>query len=251
MRHDDDRLPERIAQREEQFVDLFLIFGVEVAGRLVGQQYGGRVDQCAGDGYALLFAPRQFGGFMGQTVFHGQHPEQFGGPFFDFVPFASGDVARNTHVLERGKLGQQVVELEYEADLRVAEFRDVLVRQRMHGHAVDLDLAGSGPAQRAEDLQQRRFAGAARPDDRNDFPFVDRQVDSFEHFERTETFVYIFGFYHGFAVFAAVKRFHSAMTCAASRTSCTRRIEAPWRRHSQCSAEVPVSASSGVVSSVR
>ena len=57
VRHDDDRLPERIAQREEQFVDLFLIFGVEVAGRLVGQQYGGRVDQCASDGYALLFAP--------------------------------------------------------------------------------------------------------------------------------------------------------------------------------------------------
>ena len=109
---------------------------------------------------------------MGQTVFHGQHPEQFGGPFFDFVPFASGDVARNTHVLERGKLGQQVVELEYEADLRVAEFRNLFVRKHLYRRAVDHHFARSGAAQRTQDLQQRRFPCTARSYDGNHLAFV-------------------------------------------------------------------------------
>jgi len=47
---------------------------VEIAGRLVGEQQIGRVDQCAGDRHALLLAPRQLRGRIPLAVAETQEP---------------------------------------------------------------------------------------------------------------------------------------------------------------------------------
>ena len=56
MCDDDKSLVELAAQVEEKLVQFYRRFGVEVAGRLVGQDYSRVVDQRTGNGQALLLA---------------------------------------------------------------------------------------------------------------------------------------------------------------------------------------------------
>ena len=48
------------------------------------------------------------------------------------------------------------------------------------GLAVDADLAGSGPVEAADQVEQRRFAGARRTDDRDHLAALDVEVDGIE-----------------------------------------------------------------------
>ena len=50
-----------LVERDEQVHDLVAALAVEVAGRLVGEQYQRAGDDGAGDGHALLLAARQLG----------------------------------------------------------------------------------------------------------------------------------------------------------------------------------------------
>ena len=81
---------------------------------------------------------------------------------------APGDQLRHRHVLERGEVRQQVVELVDEADPLAAQAGALGIAQAVAGPPVDRDLAGAGPLQQAGDVQQRRLAGARRPDQRRD-----------------------------------------------------------------------------------
>ena len=60
----DKGLAEAVAEVEEEVVQLLLVLGVEGAGRLVGQDDSRVVDEGAGNGYALLLAARELGGFV-------------------------------------------------------------------------------------------------------------------------------------------------------------------------------------------
>ncbi len=55
MRHQDDGLAGAI-EVVEQVKDLLAAVRIECAGRLVGQQQGGTIDEGAGDGHALALA---------------------------------------------------------------------------------------------------------------------------------------------------------------------------------------------------
>ena len=57
------------SQRLEQLHDFAAGAGIEITGRLVGQQQHRFVDERAGDGDALLFPAGKFGGFMVEPVF--------------------------------------------------------------------------------------------------------------------------------------------------------------------------------------
>ncbi len=168
-------------------------------------------------------------------------PEQFGAPF---IRLRAGRVrrllARNTpRFLERGQLGQQVVGTGIRKPIFVVAVNFVTfscpdsVCTATH---VDLDLAGSGPAQRAADLQQRRFAGAARPDRSKRLPLCrsTRSDSLLSTSSAPKLFVFIFCVFImvlRYLLSGLFKRFHSAMTCAApSRTSCTAGSRLPWRR---------------------
>ena len=128
------------------------------------------------------------------------HLQQFGGAAFDLRTRTAADKPRNADVLESREFGQQVVELEDEADTFVAEAGQRLVAQRKGVLSVDLDTARVGARKRADDLQQRSLARAAGADDRDDFAFGDVERDALEHFEVAETLVYVGNFYHAVAM---------------------------------------------------
>ena len=81
------------------------------------------------------------------------------------------------------ELGQQVMELEHEADAAIAELGEP---RRVHPRqlfAVEEDRAGGRQIERAEDLQQRRLADAGRADDRDHLARGELEIDGGQHLE--------------------------------------------------------------------
>ena len=87
---------------------------------------------------------------------------------------------RQADVLEARERRQQVEELEDEADLVAPDPRQVVVGQAAERFAVDADLAGGRAIEAADQVEQRRLAGAGRPDDRDHLAARDRQRDVVE-----------------------------------------------------------------------
>ena len=78
----------------------------------------------------------------------------------------AGDARRHHHVLERGEVGQELVELEDEPERLVAEARQARAVERRQVGAADLDAALVRRVESAEQVQQGRLARARRTDDR-------------------------------------------------------------------------------------
>ena len=146
-------------------MNLLAVAAVEVARRLVGQQHGRGVDECTGDGHALLLAARELRRLVVAPRRKAHHRQQLVGTLLNLRPGTAADEPRNADIFEGGEFGQQVVKLEDEADALVAETRQGLVAQRKDIRTVDFDPARVGTRQGTHNLQQRGLAGAAGPDD--------------------------------------------------------------------------------------
>ena len=94
---------------------------------------------------------------------------------------AAVQARREQDVLLAGQLGDQVEELEDEADVRAAEAREAALALAVHANARDLDLAGVRAVEAAEQVQQRGLAGARAPEHRHELPGLDLDVDPVEH----------------------------------------------------------------------
>ena len=95
--------------------------GVEVAGRFIGENDAGMVDQGPSDSYALLLAAGQLARPMPGTVgqVHGGKRRQRPLP-----PFLAGNPTvdhRKLDVLNHIQFGQQVEKLEHEPDFPIAD----------------------------------------------------------------------------------------------------------------------------------
>ena len=141
----------------EELGDDLLVGGVEVAGGLVGEQDGWVVDEGAGDADALLFAA---GELAGQVLGAGGEADAFeGGAGFGLVGHGV-EVLGEHDVLERREVGDQVELLEDEADLVGAEAVEFGGGHGGDVDAVDLELAGGGAVEAAEEVDEGGFAGA-------------------------------------------------------------------------------------------
>jgi hypothetical protein len=98
------------------------------------------------------------------------------------------------HVAQGGHVGEQVEVLEDEADLAAHPSQVLLIRIDQpvaaphvpEGIAVDRDLPAGRPLQRHQQAQERRLAGAARPDDRELLAPGDVEIELVEHREIAE-----------------------------------------------------------------
>ena len=113
--------------RAEDPVDLVAGLGVELAGRLVGQDQERVLHQGPGDGHALLLAAGELVGAVVEAVAQADLREQLGGPLLLLRRHAPGQ-ERHQHVLEGREVADQVERLEDEADLVAAV--EVLHRPR-------------------------------------------------------------------------------------------------------------------------
>ena len=153
--------------------------GVERAGRFVGEDQLGPVDQCSGDGGAELLAAGKLPGEVVEPLAEADFFEKLTGSLFrfggGFLPVA-GEV-RNQDVLEHRELGKQVLLLEDEAERVVAEGGGLFLRERGDVLAADLDGAGGGAVEGAEEIEQGRFPAAGGADDRGGLALGDSQIE--------------------------------------------------------------------------
>ena len=85
---------------------------------------------------------------------------------------------RQADVLEARQRRQQVEELEDEPDGVSPDLRELVVRKAAERLAADPHFAGGGPIEAADEIEQRRFPGAGRPDDRHHLTLGDGQGDA-------------------------------------------------------------------------
>ena len=93
----------------------------------------------------------------------------------------AGDQQRHHHVLERGELAQQVMELEHEADRAVPDLRQAPRSPACTALARDANFARRRPVERAQHVQQRALPGAALADDRHHLAARTVSDDAVEH----------------------------------------------------------------------
>ena len=179
--HQEGRALARV-QPAHQREDLVGRGGVQVAGRLVGQHQGRLHDQRTGDRHALLHAAGQLAGLAVHRALQAHLPQH--GLGLRAVRRVDPPVAhqrRQGHVLQRAERGQQVVELEHEAQRQpplqrqagIVQFADILAQQAVAPCA--------GALQQAQDVQQRALARARRADQRDELAAVDAQVQAVQH----------------------------------------------------------------------
>ena len=120
---DDDQRDAALAvELEEQLMHVVAGGRVEVAGRLVGEHGARRQHDGARDGDALLLAARQLAGLVLEAVRRGRPASSTARAARAASSQAlARDQRRHHDVLERGEVRQQVMELEDEADLAIAE----------------------------------------------------------------------------------------------------------------------------------
>src|SRR5580693_29401 len=167
-------LPKGCQQRHDLVTGAF----VQVARRLVGEQYQRLLDQGPGDRYSLLLAARQLRGQVAGPVGQPELGQALRGAF---SPFRIRDAKRDQRCLDilLGRQRRYQVEgLEDETDRRCAHMGELGFAQGREVLAAELYGAGAGPVERAENLQQRALAVPGRALDRQPVAIFDDQVDA-------------------------------------------------------------------------
>jgi hypothetical protein len=108
----------------------------------------------------LLLAPGELAGKVGRAVREPDAVEQLTRPGGGPVPALAGDQARQQHVLLRRQGGQQVEELEHEADPVPAHRRQPAVSEPVVPGTAELDLPRRRGLERPEEMQQGALARA-------------------------------------------------------------------------------------------
>ena len=163
--------------------------GVEIAGGFVGEEEGGLVDEGAGDGDALAFAAGELGGAVFEAGFEAEVFEEgdgfgFAGAGADegFVP-GGGDHGGEEGVFEDVEFGEEVVELEDEAEGVVAEVGAAPGAGVGEGASAVEDAAGVGAVEGAGDVEEGGLAGAGGADDGDELAGVEGEGDAAEDLE--------------------------------------------------------------------
>jgi hypothetical protein len=155
--------------------------GVEVGGRLVGDQQFGIVDQGAADGDALLLAAGEPFDLGRAAVAELEPGQQFLGAREQFLArLPAGRVGGQDDVVQRREALDQVELLEDEAEAAAADLGQEALGQARDVLAVQPHAALGRPCQAADQSQQRGLARAAGAAQAVTFLRLDVQVDAVE-----------------------------------------------------------------------
>src|SRR5882672_2152859 len=114
----------------DQLQDLGAGVRIEISGRLVSEQHGGRERERPGDGHALALAAREFIGRMVQAITKLHHFKESAGPLLDLFARKAFQMEGESDVLDASKAGKEIEELKDEADLVAPEAGQIVVRKR-------------------------------------------------------------------------------------------------------------------------
>ncbi len=181
MGDDQEGRPAAGVEVEEELVDGVAGGAVQIAGGLVGEDEGRLHDQGARQGDALLLAPGELARAVLEPVAESDLLEELLRLLLQGRAAHASDEAGHHDVLEGGELGEQVMELEDEADALVAECRELTARELGDVAALAGDRTRCGQVEGAEQVEQGALAGARRADDADHLSRRDHEVDAAQH----------------------------------------------------------------------
>jgi hypothetical protein len=146
---------------------------VERAGRLVAQEQVRPLGDRARNRDALLLTARQLRREVVQALAEPYQPQRLLGRHR-----IGGELGDQRRVLERGEARDEVVELEYEADVLAPVARQAGVVEPRQLVVEEPGLAGRSGVEAAEDVEQRGLAAARRPEQHDQPAGIELQVEA-------------------------------------------------------------------------
>ena len=196
--HDDELI---LCDLLQQIHDLHARLTVERAGRLVGEQDVGIVDDGARDGHALHLTAGHLVRRFVQLVAQADLFQRLDGACAPLLTRDAGERERELDVCQHALVRDEVVALKDKADGVVAVGVPVAVVVFLRGAAIDDEVAGGVAVESADDVQQRGLAAAGLSEDRHELILAEGDVDALERLDlRRAGLVYLgdmFQFQHG------------------------------------------------------
>ena len=163
--NDDEGGAALLAQAGHQLIKDAAVLAVEVAAWFVGQYQFRVVHQGAGNGDALLFTAGELRWEMIEALREAEACKQLSCPFFCGGELASCDEFRHCYIFKGGEVGEEVVELEDEADFAVAERCQCFLGERvffiLEQHFLIKEyFTAVGCVEGAKQVEQGRFAAS-------------------------------------------------------------------------------------------
>jgi hypothetical protein len=159
---------------------------VEVPRRLVRDEDLGTVHERASDADALLLTTRQLVRHTVDLVREAHELERLQHEGTDPWLRVSDHLEGEGDVLVGGLVLEELVVLEDDAE-RASQVRDAPLREAVQRPSGDVDLALADLFVLGEDLREGRFPRAGRPDEEDELPLRDVDVDVDEGFGRATT----------------------------------------------------------------
>jgi hypothetical protein len=110
--------------------------------------------------------------------------QQLRGALLRLAPGKPGDHLRQHDIFERRKFRQQMMELIDEADLAAPQRGALIVGHPDGGFAGDKHFPSVGRLEKARNMEERRFAGTGRGDQRDRLPRPEAKIGAAQNFER-------------------------------------------------------------------
>ncbi len=152
---------------EEEIEDRRPRRGVEIAGRLVGEEQGRARRGRPGDGDPLLLAARQLRRIMGEPVAEADRLELRPGEVER--PLAAGQLQRNGDIFERGHRRKQMEGLEDDPDPPLPGPGEIVLAQGGEVRSGDPDGPAGRPLKPRQHRHQRGFSAPRGPEQGNAF----------------------------------------------------------------------------------
>ena len=179
-----DGLVEVMGECADHRHDLGLGSGVEVAGRLIGEDHFGFGHERPGDADALLLTAGHLARIVVEAMSQTDPCEHATRRTFALFLGHSAEHQRHRHVFQRGQIGQQVVRLEHESEMLLAESRQFAFVEPADGHAADAHAAARRFLHAGQLVEQRGFAGAGLAEHAADLTLGDTEIDTVKRHHR-------------------------------------------------------------------
>ena len=173
-----------VGQLAQQAKNVFAAGGIEIAGRFVGENERGPMDEGAGDRDALLLAAGELARQGGGAGSEADAFEQGGDTGFAFGGRDADELERQLDVFGGSESRQQVEELEDGSDLFAAKAGEGIAVELIDAVAVEGEATGVGPVDAAEAVEQGGLAAAGRAGEGDAFAGGDAEGDVIEHATR-------------------------------------------------------------------
>lgn len=166
------------AQRKQQFDDARAGAGIQIAGRLIGEQDTWGRREGARERHPLLFAAGELARIVAGALMQANSGERRIGALLSRAQALTGQLQRQQHILARGQGWQQLKILEHKAYPTLAQGGATVLIEPAERLTAQPDLAAARAVESGEQPEQGGFARPRRAQNRHRLARRDIQIQS-------------------------------------------------------------------------